>query len=125
MVEYAATDGDGRLKLADNTLLEIFERLAPAQQDMLISLAEFLAARANDPAAVPFGDRAAIPRPAEESVRLAIRRLVKTFPMLDRRRLMAEAAPLMARHALEGRGEREVIDDLEALFARHYQKVKE
>jgi hypothetical protein len=35
---------------------------------------------------------------------------------------MAEASQFMAQHALEGRAAREVIDDLEAVFARHYKE---
>ena len=69
-------------------------------------------------------------RSAERELRLAdlepeaaIRRLVRTFPMLDRKRLMAEASQFMAQHALEGRAAREVIDDLEAVFARHYKEA--
>ena len=108
-------------KVEEETLLEIFERLAPAQQDMLISFAEFLTTNADEPPRL--GDAAAVP--AEETVKLAIRRLLRTYPMLDRRALMAEAAQLMARHALGGRGAREVIVDLEELFARHYKKIKE
>lgn len=109
-------------KVEEKTLLEIFERLAPAQQDILISFAEFLTAQGEEPAA-QLDD--SLPAPAGETVKLAIRRLVRTYPMLDRRDLMAEAAQLMARHALEGCGAREVIEDLEALFERHYRKIKE
>jgi len=36
----------------------------------------------------------------------------------------AEASQFMAQHALEGRAAREVIDDIEAVFARHYQREK-
>ena len=107
------------MKVEEKTLLEIFERLAPAQQEMLISFAEFL----TDEPASRLGDSVATS--AEETVRLAIRRLLRTYPMLDRRALMAEAAQLMARHALGGRGAREVIADLELLFTRHYKKIKE
>jgi hypothetical protein len=37
---------------------------------------------------------------------------------------MAEASQFMAQHALEGRPAHEVIDELEAVFARHYQKMR-
>ena len=36
----------------------------------------------------------------------------------------AEASQFVAQHALEGRAAREVIDDIEAVFARHYQREK-
>ena len=102
-------------------LLDLFERLAPEQQDRLIGFAEFLA---DSPAAEPAAGRAPtiIPRPAGESVTMAIRRLVRSYPMLDRRRLMVEASRFMVQHALEGREAAEVIDELEIVFARHFEQ---
>ena len=58
-------------------------------------------------------------------VTMAIRRLVRTYPMLDPKRLMAEASQFMAQHALNGRPAVEVIDELEKVFARHYQGMLE
>ena len=112
------------MKSEDRKLLDIFDQLAPEQQDKLIEFAEFLAvsdAGRNDPtAAVP----EAVPRPADETVAMAIRRLVRTYPMLDRRRLMAEASRFLAEHALQGRAACEVIDDLEAVFATHNRRMR-
>ncbi|HSC93625.1 MAG TPA: hypothetical protein VLC73_01515 [Burkholderiales bacterium] len=112
------------MKSGDKPLLELFERLAPEQQDRLIAFAEFLA---DEPAEVPDAVLAplVIPRPDGESVTMAIRRLVRSYPMLDRRQLMVEASQFMAQHALEGRPASEVIDELETVFARHYQRLRE
>lgn len=106
----------------EEKLLDLFERLAPEQQDGLIAFAEFLAGRPPDGldlARVPM----AVPRPDGETVTMAIRRLVRTYPMLDRRRLMVEASRFMAQHALEGRAAAEVIDELELVFSRHYRRM--
>lgn len=111
------------MKRDEKQLLELFGRLAPEQQDRLIAFAEFLGGSAVD-AAGAASEPAAIPRPDGETVPMAIRRLVRTYPMLDRKRLMAEASQFMAQHALEGRPAHEVIDELEAVFARHYQKMR-
>jgi hypothetical protein len=111
--------GAARRKRPDRKLLDLFGRLAPGQQDKLIAFAEFLATSA--PAA---GDPVVLPRPVRETVAMAIRRLVRSYPMIDRRKLMGEASRLMAQHALEGRAAAEVIDNLEAAFARHYEKIK-
>jgi hypothetical protein len=108
-------------KGGERELLDLFGRLAPAQQDKLIAFAELLAGGA--PAAGS-GKRVIIARPARETVTMALRRLVRSYPMLDRRRLMGEASRLMAQHALEGRAASEVIDDLEAVFERHYEQRK-
>ena len=108
----------------EKELLDLFERLAPQQQDGLIAFAEFLggsAPHAADAASEPV----AIPRPDGEMVTMAIRRLVRTYPMLDRRQLMAESSQFMAQHALEGRPAHEVIDELEAVFAHHYRRMKD
>src|SRR3990170_8462966 len=112
------------MKRDENQLLDLFERLAPEQQDGLIAFAEFLGGSVPN-AAGTASEPVAIPRPDGELVTMAIRRLVRTYPMLDRRRLMAEASQFMAQHALEGRPAVEVIDELEKLFARHYQETLE
>ena len=106
----------------EKKLLELFERLETGQQDKLIAFAEFLAADAPVEAAV--SEPMAIPRPAGETVTMAIRRLTRTYPMLDRRRLMVETSQFMAQHALEGREASAVIGELEAVFARHYQQYR-
>ena len=110
------------MKKDEQKLLAIFERLAPEQQDKLIEFAEFLAvgeAGGGEPIAAEPRD---VPRPAQETVTMAIRRLVTTYPMLDRRRLMAEASQFLAEHALYGRAAHEVIDELEIVFARHFER---
>ena len=111
-----------RGKGEERRLLDLFERLAPEQQDRLIAFAEFLDGRAPDPAAA--AALVAIPRAPGETVTMAIRRLTRAYPMLDRRKLMTEASRFMAQHALEGREASEVIDELEALFARHYKSMR-
>ena len=113
--------GGRKRKKPDKRLLDLFGRLAPGQQDKLIAFAEFLAARTPSSGN---GKPAVIPRPTRETVTMAIRRLVQSYPMLDRRQLMAEASQCMAQHALEGRAASGVIDDLEAVFARHYRKMQ-
>jgi hypothetical protein len=107
----------------EKELLDLFEQLAPEQQDGLIAFAEFLGGSVPN-AVGTVSEPVAIPRPDGERVTMAIRRLVRTYPMLDRERLMAEASQFMAQHALEGRPAHEVIDDLEKVFERHYQRMK-
>jgi hypothetical protein len=111
------------VQVKDTKLLDLFEQLAPEQQERLIAFAEFLSVGAADSGDAA-GGPAALARPENETVTMAIRRLVRSYPMLDRRKLMAEASELMAQHALQGRAAREVIDELEVLFVRHYQKMK-
>lgn len=107
----------------EKKLLDLFERLTPEQQDRLIAFAEFLTVGAADEATTA-SEPLAIPRPPGETVTMAIRRLVRTYPMLNRRKLMAEASQFMAQHALQGRPAAEVIDELEVVFTRHYEQHK-
>jgi hypothetical protein len=109
-----------RRKPSDRKLLDLFGKLAPDQQDRLIEFAELLAGDA--PSAG--GDPRVLPGPAGETVTMAIRRLARSYSMLDRRKLMGEASRLMGQHALEGRAAHEVIAELEAVFAQHFQRHK-
>jgi hypothetical protein len=55
---------------------------------------------------------------------MAIKRLTQTYPMLDRRKLFGDTSKFVAQHALEGRPAMEVIDELEIVFAKHFEKVR-
>ena len=111
---------EGRRQKAEAALLELFGQLTSEQQEKLIAFAEFLTANPTGEAVA--SEPVAIPRPAAETVTMAIRRLVRSYPMLDRRHLMGEASQLLAQHVLQRRPSAEVIDDLEALFAVHYEQ---
>lgn len=98
-------------------LLTVFEQLDARRQDMLMEFAATLAA--HDDASVPATKRPE-PRPEQESVVAAIKRLTRVYPGAERRRLMGPVSMLMAQHALQGGAAAQVIDELEALFERHY-----
>lgn len=107
-------------------LLDLYRRLEPAGRETLLSFAEFLVQRgapaAANPAEVP--RPAEIPRPAEESVIAAIRRLSATFHMLDKSVLLHETSDLVTAHIMQGRPAVEVIDELEVVFRRHYERIE-
>lgn len=105
----------------EKRLREILSDLPEAQAVALLEYAEFLAARYNGPKEIttPLN----IPRPPEESVIKAIRRLSATYPMLDRSKMLNETSSLMTQHVLQGRAAAEVIDELESMFKRHYEKL--
>ncbi len=109
-------------------LLELFDALDSGRQRTLIEFAEFLSARVardDDPEPAAPAGLQPIARPATETVVMAIQRLTRTYPMLDRRKLFGETSEFMAQHALGGRPAAEVIDELEMLFARHYEKLRD
>lgn len=105
----------------EKQLLSLVRRLPKAQAGQLLEFAEFLADR-HAPVEVAT-DPLSIPRPAEENVIKAIKRLSATYPMLDRVKLLDEASHLMTQHVIQGRAAVEVIDELEVLFRRRYENL--
>ena len=104
-------------------LLEHYRALPEAERVTLLAFAEFLAGRVR-PGDGPLLEPLLIPRPEQESVVRAIKRLTATYPMLDHSRLLNETSDLMSRHVLHGEPAAKVIDRLEALFAGHYAQAK-
>ncbi|MCG5536731.1 Crp/Fnr family transcriptional regulator [Ectothiorhodospira mobilis] len=106
----------------ETRLRRILRRLPQAQRETLVSFAEFLAQR-HPAEEAPLPEPEAIPRPREETVVKAMKRLSATYPMLDKSRLLNETSALMSQHVMQGRPAQEVIDELETLFARHYRRL--
>ena len=114
------------MKPIEKKLLKIFNRLATPERDMLLNFAEFLAARAQGQAqtAAPFPPQPIeVPKPDNESVVAAIKRLSASYHMLDDSRLLNDASMLMSQHVMQGRDADEVINELEAIFERYYQDL--
>jgi hypothetical protein len=107
----------------EKRLLALLQRLPAEQVQRLLEYAEFLLERHG----LPDETREPIetPRPAEETVIQAIKRLSTSYPMLDRRMLFNETSVLMTQHVLGGRVAVEIIDELERLFRRHYESYVE
>jgi hypothetical protein len=107
-------------------LLEIFTALTEEDQACVLAFAQFLHQRsgANDVPDVAQQVQE-IPRPAQESVVGALKRLSATYPMLDKAQLLNDTSPLMSQHLLKGRPAVEVIDALEVLFRQHYHNFSQ
>jgi hypothetical protein len=108
---------------SEKRLLALLQRLPPEQVQRLLEYAEFLLERHGLPEESP--EPIEIPRPAEETVIQAIKRLSTSYPMLDRRMLFNETSVLMTQHVLGGRAAIEIIDELERVFRRHYESFLE
>lgn len=111
-------------------LRAILARVSPADADTLLAFGEFLAARSRPAAETPVPAAAdvsrepvPIPRPDAESVVLALKRLAATYPMLDRKKLLDVTSTLVMQHLVAGRDRVEVIDELEIVFRREYEKL--
>ena len=107
------------MKRDEKEFLQCLRGLPPEAQETLFAFAEFLAARA---AQMPreFSEPESIPRPEEESVVQAIKRLRRTYPMLDHSKMLHELTDYMTQHLISGKPAVEVIDELETVFQRHY-----
>lgn len=113
----------------EQKLLKLYRALADDDRHGLIAFAEFLEQRrvqagheAGD--APMMVEPQEIPRPDTETVIAAIRRLVATYPMLNRDELLHETSELMTAHVMQGRTADAVIDELEVVFRRKYESVE-
>jgi hypothetical protein len=113
----------------------LLEGLSAADQTAVISFAEFLSSRSGSfplpvpsppepaqPIEVPEPD--SIPRPEDEKVVAAVKRLSKTYFMLDKKKMLGETSDLVTQHIIQRRDVVEVIDELEALFMQKYESLK-
>ena len=115
-------------------ILSVLSRLSPADQATVTSFAEFLlsrtVARGEAPASAPLRagkipEPKLTPRPEGEGVVAAVKRLSKAYFMLDKSKMLGVTSELVSQHVLHGREAGEIIDELEALFADHYQQLKQ
>ena len=108
----------------------VLQGLSPADQEAVLNFAEFLLSRAPTPAAIPAArveipEPELCPRPQDEKVVAAIKRLSKGYYMLDKNKMLGVTSDLMTQHILQGRDATEVIDELEQVFADHYRQLKQ
>ncbi len=109
------------MNIDEKRLLKHFRALSDSGRSSLIDFAEFLVARD------PVGSRPTptvpldIARPEQESVVKAIKRLMATYPMLEREKLLNDTSAQMTRHIVHKHTAVAVIDELELIFQRHYK----
>jgi len=120
-------------------LLDTLERLSPADQSAVVSFAEFLASRspgvvapsgqavapasAEPPGEIPAPEP--VPAPENERVIAALKRLSRTYPMLNKTRMLGATSDLVTQHVLHGRDAAEVIAELERVFQEEYEALKQ
>lgn len=107
------------MKKDTKKLLAYYRELPDETAQQLLEFAEFLASRykvEDKEISAP----KAIPRPDNESVVVAVKRLTATYPMVNKDNLLDETASLVSQNMLQGRDAVEVIDELEVIFRKHY-----
>lgn len=107
----------------ERRLLRLFRALSENRRSGLLDYAEFLLNRESPDAPEAPVTPLDIPRPPGESVVKAIKRLRETYPMVDRAKILNDTSACMTAHLIHGKPAEAVIDELEALFLRHYQSL--
>ena len=115
----------------EKQLLKLFKSLNESDRHALLAFAEFLGSKENDSDVTESGLKPLVsstplelPRPENESVIKAIKRLTKNYPMVDKETILHPISGLMTSHIMQGRDAVEVIDELEDLFLNEYQKIE-
>lgn len=119
----------GSRRAMPNRLSDIVAKLGEQERRSLLDYAEFLLQRQQEsgkgePVTAP-AEPELEPRPESESVVAAIKRLTRSYPMLDKQALFSGTSGLMSAHLLQGREAEEIIDELEALFQQYYRDYVE
>jgi hypothetical protein len=103
-------------------LIKLYESMDEAHQRSLSDFADYLYDR-HGPAVKEILPPENIPRPEQETVVGAIKRLKLTYHMIESMAVFSSASSLMTEHMVKGRDVNEVIDEMEKLFADAYQKM--
>ncbi|HKJ87554.1 MAG TPA: Crp/Fnr family transcriptional regulator [Gammaproteobacteria bacterium] len=118
----------------EKRILAALEQLSEEQQEQVVEYAEFLGQRAGARAGTGETAAPAVPTPEspqpvekdpEEGPVQAIKRLRRTYPMLDRSKLLDETTNVMTKRYLRNKPEDEVIEEIEEIFEQHYQRYLE
>ena len=112
------------MKKSEKQLLEVWRKLSENDQDALQQFAEFLLQR-NGSIQEVAPEPLDIERPSDESVMAAIKRLSETYPMINKDNMLNETSSLVAQHVIHGKDAVPVIDELEIVFRRHYDLIKQ
>ncbi|MDH4261844.1 MAG: Crp/Fnr family transcriptional regulator [Spirochaetia bacterium] len=111
------------MKSREKQLLKIFNSLNEDDQKAVVNFAGYLYEKNSENAEVA-KEPQNIDRPDEESVIAAIKRLKKTYPMIEPMGILNQTSELLSAHLLKGRDKKSVIDELELLFQESYKALK-
>jgi hypothetical protein len=104
------------------SLLDLYASMDDERKRSLCDFADFLYAQA-EPVSKEIPPPDDIPRPEEETVVGAVKRLKSQYHMVDSMAVFSAASALMTDHMVKGRDLVEVIDELERLFEDAYNKL--
>ena len=112
---------DDKIKTS-KALTELYESLDEERKQSLCDFADFLYAKAA-PVVKEVPPPEDLPRPEEETVVGAIKRLKSKYHMVESMSVFSKASSLMTDHMVSGRDVIEVIDEMEELFDDAYNNL--
>jgi len=110
-----------KLKSSD-ALINLYEAMDDERRRSLCDFADFLYAQA-EPISKEVPAPEDVPRPQQESVVGAVKRLKVKYHMVESMSVFSAASALMTDHMVKGRDVVEVIDEMEVLFEDAYDKL--
>ena len=107
---------------SSQVLTELYEAMDDERKLSLCDFADFLYAKA-DPVIKDIPAPDDVPRPEQETVVGAVKRLKVKYHMIESMSVFSAASTLMTDHMVKGRDVVEVIDEMEILFEEAYAKL--
>ena len=107
---------------SSKALIDLYQSLDDERKLSLCDFADFLYAKAG-PVVKEIPAPEDVPRPEQETVVGAVKRLKTKYHMVESMTVFSAASSLMTDHMVKGRDLVEVIDEMEALFEDAYKKL--
>ena len=113
----------------EQRLLGLLRQLGDTDRASLLAFAEFLCSRqpavtAGSPPPTVIPEPEPVERPPGESVVAGLKRLARTYPMLDKSEMLSATSDLVATHIMQRTEPATVIDQLEVIFREHYEQLR-
>jgi hypothetical protein len=103
-------------------LIDLYEAMDNERKLSLCDFADFLYAKAG-PVVKEIPPPEDVPRPEQETVVGAVKRLKTKYHMVESMTVFSAASSLMTDHMVKGRDVVEVIDEMEVLFEEAYKNL--
>ena len=103
-------------------LIDLYEAMDDERKLSLCDFADFLYAKAG-PVVKEIPAPEEVPRPEQETVVGAVKRLKIKYHMVESMTVFSAASSLMTDHMVKGRDVVEVIDEMEVLFEEAYKDL--